>query len=174
MKQHAIEVAGSAIMYSRCLLGSSMSFAECILERKILAGQVHIFNKTISFDELLQQPFMGFESSSPIVGLFGVEFMSSGIHYHGFIGSKGEFCMRVSEFCKSLTSAAEYNTTEYDAVRCWGWMELVDIYGNTSEENVFRITVRKSEIDKINWDYFITDNIIQIGEDYWEANNIVY
>lgn len=90
------------------------------------------------------------------------------------VGSKGEFCMRVSEFCKSLTSAAEYNTTDYDAVRCWGWMELVDIYGNASEENVFRITVRKSEIDKINWDYFITDNIIQIGEDYWEANNIVY
>lgn len=90
------------------------------------------------------------------------------------VSSKNAFVVRVCQYCQVAAEAEGYSNVDYDAIRFWGWMELVDVYGNVSEDNVFRITIPKDTLDKINWDNFSYDNLTSIGEDYWEASNVKY
>jgi hypothetical protein len=40
---------------------------------------------------------------------------------------------------------------------------LVDVYGNTKESNVVIATYARENLDKVNWDNFLTDNIYKIA-----------
>ncbi len=40
---------------------------------------------------------------------------------------------------------------------------LVDTYGNSNETNVVLVTYDRSNLDKVNWDNFLTDNAYVIA-----------
>lgn len=47
--------------------------------------------------------------------------------------------------------------------------ELTDKYGNSELTKVMGMTLTREIEEKINWDSFLTDNIPNVTEDYWES-----
>ena len=72
-----------------------------------------------------------------------------------------------SEVTDILELLVRNEETKYNAVIiCYG-MDLVDQYGNTSNDMVYFVAVDMDEILKINFDNFIADDLELISSDEW-------
>jgi len=71
--------------------------------------------------------------------------------------------MDIVDILKAVRNA----NIQYSTVQVRGTFPLVDVYGNVSEATVVRATYTKTTIDKINWNNFITKNILLIAEREW-------
>ena len=57
----------------------------------------------------------------------------------------------------------------YESVCVIATFPLVDTYGNETESNVVLATFSRENLDKVNWDNFLTDNLFEIAkqEESW-------
>lgn len=66
-------------------------------------------------------------------------------------------------FEKAFAELPEINSTYID----WHF-PLVDTYGNVELNSVMTIKITRETEDKINWENFMTDNLPDVADFYWQ------
>ena len=94
-------------------------------------------------------------------GSIYVRFLIDGINVEWTVKA---FKNSATNYCKKLSM--NFPDAEYTSIHFTGYCSAVDKYGNSSYQDAIRLTIDKSEIDKINWDRFVFGNIDSIGYDY--------
>ncbi|MCY6957890.1 hypothetical protein [Clostridium brassicae] len=64
---------------------------------------------------------------------------------------------------------------EYNNVNKIGIMIMADFndkYGNTTEEKSFSVDFPKAELDKVNWDNFLWEKTLELGQEVWMHKTI--
>jgi hypothetical protein len=56
---------------------------------------------------------------------------------------------------------------EYTEIWIEGTFSMVDVYGNTEEDEVIKVFYDRDTVELINWDNFISDNIYIVADDVW-------
>jgi hypothetical protein len=64
-----------------------------------------------------------------------------------------------------LMEVAANSGLPYDELMLMGTFSMVDQYGNVEEALVSSYKISQDEVNKINWDNFLTDNVARLG--YW-------
>ena len=60
---------------------------------------------------------------------------------------------------------------EYNDIFVKGYFDMADTYGNVENKNVFNARILKTEANKVNYDNFDNDNLINISETYkWHSD----
>ncbi len=69
--------------------------------------------------------------------------------------------MDIVEILKTIYQSK--TSIPYNSIFIMATFPLVDTYGNTNETNVVLATYDRSNLDKVNWDNFLTDNAYVIA-----------
>lgn len=89
-------------------------------------------------------------------------------HYVGITsnlsGGWNEQTMRDSFYRNVVEVLSTIENEEFDRIVFDASAEMVDQYGNTKEMKVLTVNLTKETVDKINFDNFIADNLIDIAD----------
>ena len=81
----------------------------------------------------------------------------------------GKFLMDAGKLIQAVIKDARFKDITF--IRIFGEMELVDKYGNVSEEAVTKAIMSRKVAEKINWDNVLLDNLpglfTEDGGDFW-------
>ena len=66
-----------------------------------------------------------------------------------------------------ILKAIQRSGYDYSEVTAIGTFSMQDKFGNSSEDKVLQATYKRSTVDRINWDGFLTDNIYSIADGVW-------
>lgn len=77
--------------------------------------------------------------------------------------AKESFLFNASEFMETMKSLPEVQQATLIVQ-----VPLTDQYGNTENDDAFRVTLSRETLEKINFEGFNVDNFPMIADDYWE------
>lgn len=75
------------------------------------------------------------------------------------LGAKADIC--------DCLQAIQKSQADVESISIQATIELADKFGNGAEEKVIQTTYSRSQVDKINWPNFLTDNILEVADDAW-------
>lgn len=110
------------------------------------------------------------ESNRNVARVFRVQIDSRVIQVYFSISdnlTEGWIKRRAKTDVVNILKAIQGSGYGYSQVTAVGTFSMKDTYGNSSEEMVLRATYKRSTVDRINWDGFLTDNIYSIADSVW-------
>ena len=110
------------------------------------------------------------ESNRNVTRVFKVEIAGRAIHVYfslqdnfteGFIKTGAKMDVR------NILKAIQGSGYAYSTVTAIGTFSMADKFGNSSEGTVLAASYKRSTVDRINWNSFLTDNIYSIADSVW-------
>lgn len=71
------------------------------------------------------------------------------------------------DVCNIYQYLIENDLLTNELIGIWAYYPATDVYGKVSDEPVFDVYMKASELKKINWDTFIRDNLQYLSVNYW-------
>lgn len=115
-------------------------------------GKENDFNKKDSILELNYNKDLGYI----LVRVYGSDNFSSNMIKKGM-------WMDVESSLKKLKEEKDIQTIEFNIV-----FPMEDQYGNSSDDNVMKLSLSRETLDKINWANFDYNNLPNVADEYWE------
>lgn len=78
------------------------------------------------------------------------------------------------EFLKRIRNYRDAAGMEFEDIRINVYTNIMDVYGNTSEEQVLGFNISAEDIDKINFDKMPVENISKIAFNWYESPVMKY
>lgn len=66
-----------------------------------------------------------------------------------------------------ILKATNSSSFDFRSLNIVGTFAMVDKLGNSSEDDVLRVTYLRTTVDRINWTGFLTDNVYEVAESVW-------
>jgi hypothetical protein len=66
-----------------------------------------------------------------------------------------------------ILKAVQASGYSYDEIAIRATTSLTDVYGNTREGEVLRVSYNRATVDRINWSGFLSSNVFDIADSLW-------